>query len=234
MRTLTEAIRYPVTSEDWIRTILIGGILSFLGFLLIPILLVYGYLMGVIRESRADTQGLPTFGDWGTLLVDGVKAFLIGVVYMLIPLIVGTVTVGASLLAMLTGTDAGLAIGLNGLFLGLVGTGILTIVFGYVAVAGIVHFALEERFGAAFDLGSLKPVLLHRDYAVAWLLSVLVLLAAGFINGLLAEITFGTVIGAFVGFYAAIVAAVLWGDGFSDAAETPETMQTQPVDETIA
>lgn len=235
MRAVSEAVQYPSTGEDWLQTILIGGILSFLGFLLIPILFVYGYLMGVIRKTHQGEQEPPTFGDWGKLLVDGAQAFVIGLLYMLIPLVVATVTIGASVLAILTGTEVGFATGIGGLFVGLVATSILVIVFGYVAVAGIVHFALEERFSAAFELGTLKPILFHREYAVAWLMSFLVLLVAGAISGFLNVIpVIGTIVGAFVGFYAAMVAATLWSDGFTDAMEAPETVETHGVEESPA
>ncbi|MFP8957310.1 DUF4013 domain-containing protein [Natrialbaceae archaeon A-CW3] len=235
MRSLNDTFRYPTESEDWMRTMLIGGLLSFLGFLLIPLVFVYGYLVRVIRESREGSQDLPSFDDWGDLFVEGLQVFVIGLVFMLIPLVVAAVTIGGAVLAMLTGTDLGMVVGAGGLVLGLLLSMLLTLVFGYVAVAAIVNFALEETFSAAFDLQTLKSAMLHRDYAVAWILSVVVLIAGAVLGGLISEIPWiGSIIAAFVGFYAAMVAAVLWGDGFSDAMDEIDSIERPQVGESTA
>lgn len=235
MRALNDTLRYPTEGEKWMRTILIGGILSLLGFLLIPLLFVYGYLVRVIRESREGTQDPPSFEDWGDLFVEGLQVFVIGLVYMLIPLIVAAVTIGGAILAILTGTDLGMAVGAGGLIFGPLLTMLLTLVFGYVAVAAIVNFALEETFGAAFDLQTLKSAVLHRDYAVAWILSVVVLVAGAVLGGVISEIPWiGPIIAAFVGFYAAMVAAVLWGDAFSDAVDEIDSIERPQVGEPTA
>lgn len=235
MRALNDTLRYPTVGEDWMRTILIGGVLSFLGFLLIPLLFVYGYLMRVIRESREDTRDPPAFEDWGDLFMEGLQVFVIGIVFMLIPLIVAAVTIGGSVLAMLIGTNLGMAVGIGGLVLGLLLTMLLTLVFGYVAVAAIVNFALEETFAAAFDLQTLKSAVLHRDYAVAWILSIVVLVAGAFLGGIVSEMPWiGPIIAAFVGFYAAMVAAVLWGDGFSAAVDDIDSIDRPQVGESTA
>ena len=224
MQPIADVITYPMESDEWMRTIIIGGILSFLGFLLIPLFLVYGYLMRVIRSATAGNPEPPTFGDWGELFVEGIKAFVIGLIYMLIPFIVLGVTVGSAVIALATGTDAGVAAGLSGLFVGLGLFFILALVFGYIAVAALVNFAREERFGAAFDVEVLKTVLFHREYAITWLVSVVIIVVASMIAGGLNLIPLlGAVIGAFVTFYAAIVAAALWTDGFANAVNQPIT-----------
>lgn len=146
------------------------------------------------------------------MLVDGLKAWIIGVVYLLIPAIVGAITVGGSIAAMATGDNA--AAGVGGMIFGIAITGVLSIVFGYVAVAALVNFAREEQFGAAFDVDTLKSVLFHRDYAVAWLVSVVVLLVAGIVT---AVPLIGWILTPFVSSYALIVASNLWADGFSAA-----------------
>lgn len=38
-------------SEDWARTIAIGGALFFLSFLLVPLFVAYGYLVRTMRRS---------------------------------------------------------------------------------------------------------------------------------------------------------------------------------------
>lgn len=217
MQGIMDAITYPTEREDWLKTVLIGGALVWFGFLLVPLLLVYGYVIETIRAGLADEPRPPAFEEWGELFVDGLKAWVIGIVYMLVPLIVAGVTIGGSVATMATGGDVAVATGLGSLFVGLAVTLLLSLAFGYLAVAALVNFAREGQFGAAFDFGVIKTVALDRDYAVAWLASVGVFFVASFVNG----IPFvGWLLAPFVGFYAAVVAAALWADGFAQALES--------------
>ncbi|QZP36767.1 DUF4013 domain-containing protein [Halobaculum magnesiiphilum] len=229
MSQISDAVTYPTEHDDWVKTVLIGGVLSAFGFLLLPLLPVYGYVVRVIRHSLEGDPRPPTFGDWEELVVDGAKAFLVGAAYMLVPAIVGAVTVGGSIVAIATGTRGGAATGIAGLVVGGLLTAVLSIVFGYVAVAAVVAFADERRLGAAFDLGILKPVLLSGAYATAWAFSLVVFLAASVLVGVLNGIpVLGAVIGAFVFFYAQVVAARLWADGYGDArTEAEETSRPE-------
>lgn len=216
MPAISEALRYPLEREAWERLLLIGGILMLFGFLLLPLFVVYGYIVRVIKDRLAGADQPPAFGEWESLLVDGVKAFVIGVIYLLIPFMIGTMTVGGSIAAIATGSRGGTAVGLAGLAIGLFVTFLLSLVFGYAAVAALVHFAHEDRLGAAFDLATLKTIVFSEEYALSWLLSVIVLIGASVITGLLNLIPlFGAVFSVFVAFYVQIVAAKLWADGYA-------------------
>lgn len=214
---LDEAVRYPTRSDSWIKTVLIGGILIFLGFLLVPLFLVYGYIVRSIGAVLADDPSPPEFDEWGELFVDGALAWIISIVYLLVPLLVAGFTVGGSIAAVATGSEIGAAAGAGGLLVGLTISTILSLAFGYLAVVAVVNFAREGQFGAAFDLDVIKTVALDRDYAIAWLVSVGVFLIAGVVS----SIPFvGWIITPFVSFYAAIVAADLWAGGFTRALES--------------
>ena len=214
---LDEAVRYPTRSDSWIKTVLIGGVLIFLGFLLVPLFLVYGYIVRSIGAVLADDPSPPEFDEWGELFVDGALAWIISIVYLLVPLLVAGFTVGGSIAAVATGSEIGAAAGAGGLLVGLTISTILSLAFGYLAVVAVVNFAREGQFGAAFDLDVIKTVALDRDYAIAWLVSVGVFLIAGVVS----SIPFvGWIITPFVSFYAAIVAADLWAGGFTRALES--------------
>ena len=214
---LDEAVRYPTRSDSWIKTVLIGGILIFFGFLLVPLFLVYGYTVRSIGAVLADDPSPPEFDEWGELFVDGALAWIISIVYLLVPLLVAGFTVGGSIAAVATGSEIGAAAGAGGLLVGLTISTILSLAFGYLAVVAVVNFAREGQFGAAFDLDVIKTVALDRDYAIAWLVSVGVFLIAGVVS----SIPFvGWIITPFVSFYAAIVAADLWAGGFTRALES--------------
>ena len=214
---VTEIIAYPMKRDDWARTLLIGGVLVFFSFLLVPILLAYGYIVRTIRRTLSGDPQPPVFDAWGELLVDGLQAWAISLIYLLIPLLVAGVTVGGSIAAIATGTESGAAAGVGGLMVGLGLTSILLLVFGYLSVAAVVNFAKEERFGAAFDFGRIKTVVLDRGYAIAWLVSVVILVIASFVTAIP---LIGWLLSPFVGFYAAVVAANLWAGGFDRALDS--------------
>lgn len=235
MGTIEAALRYPMDHDDWVKTILIGGVLSLFSFLLLPILPVYGYLVLVIRNRLEDEPEPPTFDDWGDLFVDGLRALVVMIAYMLVPMIVGTITVGGSIVALATGTEAGAAAGLGGLFLGFMLTVALALLFGYVAAGAFVNFVREDSIAAAFDFGTIRAVVTQREYAVAWLLSVAVLIGASIVTGFLNVIPFlGAIVGAFVLFYVEIAAARLWTDGFSDAFDDSDDQPTPAAGESAA
>jgi len=231
MPQISDAIAYQTEHDDWVTTVLIGGVLSAFGFLLLPLLPVYGYVVRVIRHPLEGDPRPPTFGDREELVVDGAKAVLVGAVSVLIPGIVGGVTVGGSIVAIATGTRGGAATGIAGLL-----TVVLSLVFGYVAVAAVVAFADERRVDAAFDPDVLKPVVLSGAYATAWVFSLAVLLGASVLVGVLNGIPIlgavvgvlngipilGAVVGAVVFFYAQVVAARLWAGGYADARTEAE------------
>jgi hypothetical protein len=195
-------------------TTLVGGVLLVLGFLLIPLFLVYGYVVEVIRSSGTGSTEPPTFDDWESLLIDGLKAWAIGIVYMLVPILVAVITVGSVLVSLVTNGNVGMAAG--GLLVGFTLSTVLAVVFGYVATAAIVNFAREGRLSAAFDFTVLRQIIFHREYAVAWLVSVVVVTVAGIIGSLP---VIGWFLAPFVAFYALTVAGNLWSGGVSAALD---------------
>lgn len=232
MASIGGALRYPTNNDNWKKTLLIGGGLSIFGFLIIPLLLVYGYIIRVIRHRLEDDPQPPTFSEWGELFTDGIKAFVIGFVYLLVPVIVGTFTFGGSIAAISTGTTGGSAMGMAGLVVGMILTLVLSLLFGYVAVAAIVNFANERRVGAAFDFTTIKAIIFSGDFAITWGLSVVVFIAASLVVALLNIIpVLGAIIGAFVFFYAQIVAAHLWAGGYNDAREIGDVAGRSRIDE---
>jgi hypothetical protein len=237
MDSIDDALTYPMEDDDWTVTVLIGGVLSLLSFLVVPGILVYGYLVQAVRERAEGATQPPAFEDWGELFVDGVKAWIIGIVYMLVPLVVFGVTVGGSLFAMATGTRAGAGAGLAGLFGGLAISFVLSLVFGYVATAAVIHFACTGEFGAGFDFGTLRKLVMSPEYATPWLVSIALFIAANVVVNLLNVIPFigsliAVVLSPFATFYVLVVATDLWAGGYNatlDEREESESVGTATV-----
>lgn len=84
----SDALTYPKDGPDAAKTILIGGVLTLLGVFLIPIALVTGYVVRVIRAVNGGDRRPPVFDDWGRLFVDGIKGMAVMLLYFVIPAIV--------------------------------------------------------------------------------------------------------------------------------------------------
>lgn len=215
---IERALAYPTASDDWIKTLLIGGALTLLSVLVIPIIPLYGYLVRVLRAGMDEAAEPPAFDDWGTLFVEGLAALVILLVYQLIPFVVAFVTIGGSAAAIGTGSDVGAGVGAVGLLAGLALWALFALAFGYLTLIALANYAHVGGFGAAFDLDILRSVALDGAYAVPWLYGVGVLIGATVVSGVLGLVPLlGAIAGVFVTFYGQVVAAWLWGKGFGEA-----------------
>jgi hypothetical protein len=209
-------VTYPMESDDWIVTVVIGTVLTLLSFLVLPAFLLYGYFLRVLRAGMTDAAEPPVFDDWGSLFVEGLVATVILFVYQLAPLVVLAVTVGGSLASIATGTDVGAGVGMAGLVGGLFLFTVLALVFSYVGLIGVANYAREGRLGAGFDLGVITDVGTSTAYAVPWVVGVVVLVVASVVGSI-------PILGQAVLFYALIVAMRLVGQGFAAAREAEGT-----------
>lgn len=210
---LGDALSFPTNSDDWLPTLLIGGVLSLLGVLILPAFVVQGYLIRVLRRAARGDGATPSFTDWSGLFVDGLKVVLVTVVYGL-AVIVPIALLGLILRVWVgsAGGDTARAVGsLVGVVLLLV-AGLLALLVGYVLPAAYANFAVRGNLGAAFDLGTIRRAALTSDYAVAWLLALVV----GFVGSLVATPLMLLVVGVFVAFYVQIVSYYLFGRGFAE------------------
>ncbi|MBX0294336.1 DUF4013 domain-containing protein [Haloarcula nitratireducens] len=232
---LEDALRFPWNGEKKGETLLVGGLLSLLGFLFVPLLFVYGYLVRVIRQVAAgEPERPPVFDDWGELLVDGVVAFVISLVYLLVPTVAIAFVGGLFLFPVIVveGSAAGavgprsglLAVG--GLLLALLALSasfLLLLAAAYLAPAGVAAFARTGRFGAAFSPSHLRTVGGDRRYATGWLVAVVVGFLAQVVAGAVGATGLGALLVPFVLFYGSVASAYAIGVGVSELGLTAET-----------
>lgn len=79
-----EALRFPIAGDSALKNLLIGGVLGLLGFLLVPAFFVQGYLVRVLRVAVDGGDEPPVFDEWGDLLVDGLKLFVVTLAYFIV------------------------------------------------------------------------------------------------------------------------------------------------------
>jgi hypothetical protein len=223
---LSDALSFPRRGDDWLSTLLVGGILTLLGFLILPVFVVQGYLVRVLDRAARRERTPPSFTEWGTLFVDGLKVLVVNLVYGLPVFVLGVVVFGAAVIIVpgepmvVDSVEPGGAppvpqsTGSGGLlvFVALVAlVALLGLVVSYLLPAALANFAREDRLGAAFAFRTVLAGAFTRDYAVAWLLAMIVGLVGGLVGSALSVV----VVGLFVLFYVQVVFYYLVGRGFA-------------------
>ncbi|RLM50594.1 DUF4013 domain-containing protein [Halorubrum sp. Atlit-28R] len=234
---LEASLSYLRDGDDAVTTAVIGGLLLLASPLIIPSILVFGYVTRVIRRTAGGDDEPPAFEAWGDLFVDGLKAFVVAFVYSLLPLgvltVAGALTVGAFVVVPGTG-DPG-----AGTFLGTFVVGVVVLVAGlvalglsfvglYVTPAALAAVADSGKVGDGFALGTLWGVVTKRAYATGWVTAAVVVLAGALAVGVFSVVPIlGTIAGVFVQFYAFAAAAAIVGWTWTDVrpvgTEPPET-----------
>ena len=212
-----ESIKYPTTDKDWIKKVVIGGILG-----MIPIVnfIVQGYYLKILKGSIENKSGMPEWEDWGNLFIKGLIVFIISIIYMLIPIIVISISVGGAILAAVSGgTEAMLAaIGAaaGGLLLGF----ILMLISLLLLPMALAIYAKEESFGSAFRFGEIINRIFSNlgSYILVYLVIIVLGIIVGIITGILSIIPLlGVVIAIFVNFYIVAVAANMFGEVYTNS-----------------
>lgn len=200
-----DAFGYLRRSDQWLRTVVIGGVLAFTGgLILLPLIPLEGYFKRVVRGSAHGARDPPVFEDWVDLSVEGLKMFLIQIAYALIPFIfimIGVVSVG---MAGITGADAG-GFGAAFAFVGI----LLGIFAVYLIPVALTNFAYHDDLGAAFDIRSVLAGAFTKDYLIGFVLALIVGILLGFIGGILMIV----VIGIFILFYVQVMTYFILATG---------------------
>lgn len=154
-----KAFAFVFEDKDWITKILIAAAILGLGVVfswlfLIPLILAVALLNGygieiTRRVIRGNIGGLPEWNDWGRLLADGLKAWVIGIVYSL-PIIIVAVCLSIPIGALSENAEG--ASSLLGLFLSCIMV-LYAIALSLVLPAAIAFYAAEDDLSAAFRFG---------------------------------------------------------------------------------
>jgi len=211
-----ESIRYLRDSDDVVTTVLVGGLLVIFSFLVIPVIVLEGYMIRVLRRvSEGDTDA-PKFENWTKLFVDGLKAIVIAILYLLVPAVIAAVFIGGGAALANHFTVLGSIVAL----LGSVLTFVAAVAVWYVLPAALVRFAEKNTMGSAFEYEAYLPILRNRDYATGWLIALAIVVVAGVIVSAVAMVPFvGWVVGAFIAFYTNVMAAYVYGSAYAEADE---------------
>lgn len=223
---LKEAITFPTEGDEAVKTILLGGVFSLFGFLIAPLLLVYGYMVEVYRAGVNGDAEPPTFSDWDDLAIDGLQVIAIVLAYYIVPMglffwgVFSSSTGATTTGSMATSTGAS-----TGMMVALAVSGVLFLIVSYLLPAGMANFAKEDNIAAAFAFGTLKDAVLTADYFVGWLMVIAISIPYTVAYMLISLIPLlGMVVGLFLGFYFQMVVVYIMGRSFAKALDIePDT-----------
>lgn len=204
---------YITEDQDWIKKVLLGGVIT-----LIPIVgpfFALGYMMETLRNVIAGQEiPLPEIGDFGGKLVEGLKGWVIALVYSLPLILFGACAQAGSFAPLLAeNVDPGMVETLTTVSIGMSACcGCLLLLYA-ILMSLVLPFALGRyaetgQLGAAFKLGEIFDMLKSNVGP-----ALIVLLVGGltiFVAELVGLIACG--IGLFFAlFYAQLVMAFLYG-----------------------
>jgi Protein of unknown function (DUF4013) len=203
------ALSFLLNDAGWLRKFLLGALFLLGSFLIVPLFIVLGYQLEIVRMvAFGDDSCLPGWDNALGKLRQGAKLFLVTVIYgfPFLVLLGGTVTLGV----MVGGgvSEAPRVLAVVGFALGW----LLTIVFGLVLrlvlPAATIRLAVTGRMRKALQAGAVLRMVRGdiRQYLVVLLVSLIMTLVVAPL-GLLAccvGILFTT-------FYAVVVNAHLYG-----------------------
>ncbi|PSP48400.1 hypothetical protein BRC60_07415 [Halobacteriales archaeon QH_1_68_42] len=226
---LAEALSYPRDDEDPTRPFLVGSLILFSSFILgLTIIPLYGYLLEVLDRGRTGQRGLPEFGDWETLIMDGLKVFVVNLIYTGIPTIVLSVVGGLGFFLFLIG---GITLqngngGGGGVFLlillvvGLLSlvAFVLLLVATLMLPAALARMRVEDDLRAALQVREVFEVAKNGEYIVAVLLAFVVGFGFSLVGGLLLIV----LIGIPILLYGFMIVFHLYGQGYARAVEEME------------
>lgn len=213
---LREAVALPRNREGATRTLAIGGALVVLSPLVLPAVVLVGYLLRVLDAGARGRSAPPTFEAPGRLFVDGLAGTAVGLVYGAISLLAAAVGPALALAFVLPAGELG---GATRIELAIAGfAGIVTPLGALVVLvhlpAALTALATQGRLRAGFQLRALWTVV----PTGAYLLGVLGALALWIVGTALASALLPVLVGFGALFYVHVAAAALLGRAFGAGA----------------
>ncbi|BDZ66871.1 DUF4013 domain-containing protein [Methanobacterium ferruginis] len=184
---ISDSIKYP--SSSWGK-VLILGVIMIASILIVPIFLVYGYVFRIIKATLAGMDELPDFDEIGDMFVDGLKVFVVAIVYAIpvwiIALILNMI-IGASMDVTTTATTLDAA-----MFWGIIASNlvfaIVGIIVGLIEIIAIANMAYNDgEIGAAFRFSEIMDIIANIGWGkyIATYIVIIIIAAIGVLIGML-------------------------------------------------
>ncbi|EJG07411.1 hypothetical protein Metli_1460 [Methanofollis liminatans DSM 4140] len=135
--------------------------------LLIISSIIFPLIMGYMMEIYRGKDPAPELENWGKLFIDGIKLFIVELIYAIPLILVAMIFFGGSIALMAggQGSDALMGAGIGMMLIGLIIFIILAIAIGLIAIFGGIRFARTDSFGEAFNI---RAIMAHIG-SIGWL-----------------------------------------------------------------
>ncbi|QSZ68292.1 DUF4013 domain-containing protein [Methanofollis aquaemaris] len=141
--------------------------------LLIISSIIFPLIMGYMMEIYRGRTPAPELKDWIKLFVDGVKLFIVELIYSIPLIIVALVFFGGAALAFYSG--GGMTAAASATFIiGSIIFFVLAVLIGLVSIFAGIRLARTDRFGEAFNISAI----IGHIGAVGWLYYLVALVIA--------------------------------------------------------
>lgn len=185
---------YNGMKDMWtdLKTLAIGSVLHVLFFLIVPMLMIFGYEVKVLRNATRGRDEVPSFDDWAELIFMGiVSSILAPILYTILP-IVGLGFIFYAIAALLSTSPTALV---SSIIIFVVVAIVAMLLFSYVMFAAIAAYADTGRLSALFDFSLILPVAKTLDYLLAYLLISLILpIASAIVMTILSATVVGVIL----------------------------------------
>ena len=173
-------------SFEYAKEAVVGKWNKWLMLIIATILLgipLMGYAMKVLRGEKP----APEVDEWGTLFIDGIKAWIVSLIYAIPIIIVGFIVAGASAAAFISGNYSAMMAAFGAMALGGLVIFILGIIIVVFEVIGIVRFARTGSIGEAFNMSAILATI-NKIGWVPYIIALIVLMIVAIIIAIIAGI----------------------------------------------
>ncbi|HNS24443.1 MAG: DUF4013 domain-containing protein [Euryarchaeota archaeon] len=220
---ISDSIKYP--SSNWGK-VLILGVIMIASILIVPIFIVYGYVFRIIKATLAGLDELPEFDEIGEMFVDGLKLFVVAIVYA-IPVWILSWILSAALgsgitMSYTTSLDPTM---MWGLFLGNIVVAILAVIIGLIEIMAIANMAYYDGdMGAAFRFSEILDYISRIGWGkyIATYIAIAIVAFIGFLIGMLTMfiligiILLPLIIAPYIAMFGSRAIALLFIDGVAE------------------
>ena len=156
------------------------------------ILLIIPFMApGYAFQIYKGTKPAPEINDWVANFINGIKLFIVGLLYAIPIIIVGVIFLLPLIFAALSQNISALVAGIGSALLGLLICIILTIIVAIILPIALIRFARTESFREAFNVGEIFAKIGNigwGSYIIAWIVLIIAMFMFVIIVGIIAFI----------------------------------------------
>ena len=151
---VARAFTYIFEDENWVSKMLIGALVALASILILPIPILTGYLVAIVRRVAQGDETLPSWDDFARYWIDGLAIMVASLAYTLPFLILPFILLLPAVLAGATGSQELVdALGILGFSLSCILTVLWAMALLLVLPILTIDYAQRGDFGALFQAG---------------------------------------------------------------------------------